>query len=497
MNPTRNEPMAGTGASSTIIADPAAQARTVLIWKSIEYLGLALFLLSVPRLMGPEFYGRFAVLNATLQILTMLSGLGAVLTFGRFMPEYAAQGLERVRVLFMQVLLLRMTVALLLGVLLVFSLPKLLPEATLLTRVGLAGALFTAAIASTCFNVFYGLNQLGRWLTIGSSKHLVLIGMLALIGSWASLERAGLALLAAELVMLGLGAYWARGFFALRREVFELRQLFGHLRFSLPFFATNLALMLVWRAGELTVMGFTGDPVEVAYFSVAASVAAAVSALLGQLAMMIIPHVTAMELSDEAARGEYVLGLTLKYLTIAGTLVALSVYAMDAELVSTLVGEGYAPVLSGLRVMVITLIPIAFVRIAISSAVARSQPQRAAFLGAGLLVTFIVAAALLVPDNGSRGAALALVAAMMGAGAVGYTQLSAPVRVTARTFRLLISSFTAAAVIAQAESAPLWGKLLLTAGYLVSLPLIGLLSLDELARLARAITGRALRRPPG
>ncbi len=482
-------PQADTAALSTIVSNPPAQAGTVLVWKSIEYLGLAFFLVSVPRWMGPEIFGRFAVLNATLQILMMLNGLGALVTFGRFVPEYAAQGVERVRALFMQVLLLRTTVALLLAMALVGSLPKLLPDATLPTRIGLAGALVAAAIASTCFQVFYGLNQLGRWLANGSSKRLVLIGMLALIGGWASLERAGLALFATELVMVALGLYWARGFFALRREVFQMRQLIGHLRFSLPFFATNLGLILIWRAGELTVMGFTGEPVEVAYFSLAASVVAAVSGLLGELAMMVIPRVTALQLSDQLEHGNRVLGLALKYLTIAGTLAMLSVYTVDAGLLSTLMGEGYAPVLSGLRLMVIALIPIGFVRIAMTSAVVRSQPQRSALLGAGLLLAFLVSAAVLVPENGSRGAALSLVVATTAAGAVGYAQLATPVRAAARTFRLLISSLAAVVLMAQAEGTPLWCKLLLYTGYLASLPLIGLVSLGELAGLARAITG--------
>ncbi len=460
-----------------------------MLWKSIEYVGLAVFLISVPRWMGPELYGRFAVLNATLQILMMLNGLGALVTFGRFLPEYAAQGLDRVQTLFMQVLLLRMTLALLLGVALLASLPGLVPETTLVTRMELSGALVTAAIASTCFQVFYGLNRLGRWLTYGSSKRLVLTGILALVGGWASLERGVLALLATEVLMLVIGLYWARGFFTFHSEVFKVGRLIGHLRFSLPFFATNLGLILIWRAGEVTIMGLTGNPVEVAYFSLAASIVAAVSGLLGELAMMIVPHVTSLEVSAASTRGQHVLGRSLKYLTIAGTIVTLSVYAVDARLLNTLIGESYAPVLSELRVMVIAIIPIGFIRIAMSSAVVRSQPQRSAQLGAGLLLTFIVAVAVLVPANGAHGASLAVLAATLGAGAVGYAQLSADARASACILRLSISSFAAIAAMAYAGSAPLWGKLLLSAGYLMSLPIVGLVSKSEIAGLARALKG--------
>ncbi len=70
----------------------AGQTRIVMIWKAVEYFGLGLFILIVPRLMGPELYGYFAAILSFIGLLTLGTGLGALQAFGHYLPEYHAGG---------------------------------------------------------------------------------------------------------------------------------------------------------------------------------------------------------------------------------------------------------------------------------------------------------------------------------------------------------------------------------------------------------------------
>ena len=80
-----------------------------MFWKSVEYVGLAAFILIVPRLMGPELYGRFALLFSLIGLLMLVIGLGALSIFGRFIPQYEAQGEKsKIQALFVELFFVRL-----------------------------------------------------------------------------------------------------------------------------------------------------------------------------------------------------------------------------------------------------------------------------------------------------------------------------------------------------------------------------------------------------
>ncbi len=57
-----------------------------------EYLGLALFIIVIPREMGPERYGMLAVLNSLVGLFMLATALGGQVSFVRFIPEFRLQG---------------------------------------------------------------------------------------------------------------------------------------------------------------------------------------------------------------------------------------------------------------------------------------------------------------------------------------------------------------------------------------------------------------------
>jgi stage V sporulation protein B len=473
-------------------ASAGGQTRDVLGLKVVEYAGLAAFTVVVPRLMGPDRYGSFAAVMGMVGLLTMLAGIGAQATLGRFVPEYAGTGrADRVRQLFMQVLSARFGAALVLSVALLLGMARLLPEATATVALLAAGTVLAGSLSLACFQLFYGLNRMRQWLVRDALVRPVVVGLMVAAGGFAALDRAVASLLAAEALFLALGLFWARGFLSLERWEGGRRTFDEHLRFGLYFFGANLLLMAVWRGGEVTVVLLSSQRAEVGFFNIANAVGMAFGALIGQLATMLVPSISSLHVAGERHRAEAWLGYSLKYLTIATFCFVLVVDAVGEWAVGLLLGDAYRPVVPNLKVLMIGLLPLALVRTAVNQAILEKRPARAALVAGAGLVVFVGLAAWLVPRSGGLGASFAVAGAVAAAGLVAYRQFAlGNVLGVARFWRVVLPGVPALALTALpglpgALTGPaalvLYGLLLRAARAVTG---------DELQRLARAVRGR-------
>lgn len=461
------------------------QTRAVVLWKTAEYIGLLLFILAVPRLMGPELYGRFAVLLSLIGVLTLITGLGAQAVFARYIPEYEGRGdRERTREVFLHVLIARSLVAMALGVAFIFVFPRLMDGVTATTVVLGMGAFLLTAVGLTSFQLFYGLNSFGRWLTHDALSRILVLAVLALVGGFDSIERAALSLFLAETVLAALGVYWARSFFALGPGTFDASSMWGHLRFGIVFFAASLFLMLAWRGGEIVVALFTRASAEVAYFNIANAAVMAFAGLVGQLTTVLTPSVTSLYLAGRSEQMEAWLGYSLKYLTILSFGFILLVFVFGRWAVSVLLGEEYVAVLPNLEILVLALPLVALINTGFSLAVARHQPREAVTAAVAGLVSYLALAAILVPAFDSVGASLALVFSLVVSSALAYFRLSlSPLLARALYWRVLAGGFlVAGGVRVMAGRWPPLG-LILALGFVPLLFRSGVVTREECTKL--------------
>ncbi len=474
------------------------QARVVMIWKLVEYVGLISFIVIAPRSMGPELYGRFAVLLSVIGLLIMACSLGALPTFGRFAPEYTAKGEKpKIQAVFVQLFFVRALCAILLGAGFLFIIPQLLPGSSALTAIACTGAFLFGALATTCYQIFYGLNVLGRWLSQQALTRILLLILIAILGGWHDLGRASLALMATHLSFLLFGLFLARSYFTLDRSAFHFSFLFSHLRFGVLFFAANLLLIAVWRGGEVVVLLFSRSSAEVAFFNIANAVALAFSALLGQLAFTITPSLTMLHISGKKVERDLWLGYSLKYLSIASFSFLFVVWALGEWAVRIAMGEQFLPVVSNLKVLALGLLPLAFVRTGLSLAVVDKQPRRYLWVAIGALITFLLAAAVLVPRLGSFGASVAIALAQLCAGVVTYFQFPlVPVLAIARFWPLLLSGLTALSVLALTSSPPALMGLVAIVIYIILLFWGKVLGAQEIRQIGQILVRSEYRNAP-
>ncbi len=447
-----SSPETRTAADAAIRMCPAGlavQLRMVAAARAAQLAGMAVFIVVAPRLMGPERFGELAVILSISGLWATASTLGGRYAFGRFMPGYVVRGAPTMaRALFMHVLQFRLAVVVAAAPALFIFLRHLLPDASVMTLLASVAAFVLAAAASPMFNVLFGLNRLGASMTGQALDRALLLLMLVTLGGAASLERASLALLATNLLLLGVGVVLARDMFTLDRAAFHLPSALEHLRFGVAVFAANFLLRVPWRLGESALALGGVDSSEIAFFSIALSATVAFTGIVAGTATLLIPSVGVHQAAGDTGGRDHSLGLGLRYLTIGSVLFVLAALACGPWAVRTFLGDAYAGVIPNLLVVVWAALAMPFIRTALSLEVVRNRVDRNLLLGLVVLAVFGSSALVLVPRYASLGASSALVLAIGITGLVAVLQMRATgVLAAARTWRHMLAAAGPAALL--------------------------------------------------
>jgi len=381
----------------------------LLFWKSLEYAGLAAYLLIVPRLMGPDLYGQFAVLLAWKALLLLPGGLGSLAIFGRFLPEYLARDERQPRELFTQVFVVRTAAAALLAVVAFLSLRGVMPAAGV--GVALMGALAVLAsgMAAPCYQLFLGLNRPDRWLSRQSLRRPLLIALLVALGAAHSFGAGGLALALSELLLLALGLWWVRGQFVWSASVLDQDRLRRHFGFGVRFFAANLLALAIWRSGEVVLSIAGVESASIGHFSIAVAAVGTLAALLAEMSMLLVPSATALRLEGRGSAQEELVAKGLRVMFILAVVLASVLQLVGAWLVGTLLGVEFLGVATPLRILALALLPVALLRTAIAVTLIEDSPRRAVWITGCGLAAYLLASVGLVARLGGQGVAVAVV----------------------------------------------------------------------------------------
>src|SRR4030095_6957404 len=279
--------------------DTVRNASLVLLQRGAQTIGGLGFALLVPRMMGPEHYGRYALATSAAFWLALVSGLGLVDVSTRLLAPHDAAALRR---LIGNLLTLRIASGLLaaLGYLAIGRLwwRDLDPLVPLLIAV----AVWAQGVSGYLFSLLLGFNQAARW-AMGDTVRRWLLLALRLPGyHLGGLRGAAGAVLLTELAALALAFVWSpppRGPGVLTPD---FRFLAPYLRFGLTSLITQVLLIAFLGSGEILVRAFAGPYVEVGYFSLAHGAYLVVATTLPQLMLAFMPLLG--QLRDAGQAGE-------------------------------------------------------------------------------------------------------------------------------------------------------------------------------------------------
>lgn len=252
-----------------------------------------LFALTVPRLMGPDLYGRYALMLSVILWFTLAGGLGFMSIAARFVPELLAGGrtseLRRFLSAFMG---LRLVTGLMGAAALAAFCFTCLPEFGRAAVLAAAAAVILRGVANQFYSFFLGLNWAARW---GMGQ--VLRGWVVLVfvagGAWlGGLTGACLGLAAAEVAVLAVALAWA-GDYAERPRL-DAGAVRPYLFFGLTFFGVETVYAAFRYSGGLLLRALSGEYAEVAHFSLAVEMVDVAGLVFPQVALSLAPLMTTL-----------------------------------------------------------------------------------------------------------------------------------------------------------------------------------------------------------
>ncbi len=369
----------------------------------------ALFVLAVPKVLGPEAYGAYATCMALFVLAVEATELGMVPLFGRFLPGLpppAASTLVR------QVLWSRLVIAAGLGLGLLTLLWTPRPEDPLLFGLVVA-AVLVAPFQQVLFARLYARGRLTRFmardlLRSGLSLALVVPGYLlgGLVGAVAAIG-------VAQVILVGIGASWAKPSVADLSPPRTLAGLPATLRFGVAAALPTVLSIVAVRLGT-PLLSRAGRPVpEVAAFDLATQGLMLVMALTAYPFAALIP--TLGQSVDAGQHGEASRWLLDVVRRAAGgaALVIIALVAVGDPLIRLVLGPGFAGVYPNLLLLVGGGgFPALVSQAGLSLAVLARTPSRAA--GPAVLLALVtgVGTLILADPAGAPAAAAALVAGL-------------------------------------------------------------------------------------
>jgi O-antigen/teichoic acid export membrane protein len=447
----------------------------------------------VPRLMGPIGYGQVALLVALSFWFTLAASLGFTQVMGRYVPGFSQTGDEDgLRSLFGRLLAVRIAAGLAVAALYFVVTVAWLRDLDALAMAILAVAVFVRAPAGLYFSLHLGLNQAARW---GVADILRQWGTLAFMLPGyllAGLRGAALGVLLAELVVLLVGHIGARPYLRRAALRFDLRGMGSYLRFGLIFYVSDLVLSGFERSGEALVRARCGDYAQVGFFGVAYSVYLVGAVGLPQIALAFAPLLTVLRLEGDRAALRLWIERLLKWLALGSMVVVLAAVLVGKDLVPLVLGSAYGPVAANLVPLAIGLVALSLTSVANLSALTYDRPGVALAAAVLRLGTFWALGLSFVGRWGSWGASLAVLGALAVQAGFFTWRMRRVVGYSLRRWVGVVGGGAIFLPLALLRSSPAINAVLFgvfVVGYGGLLFSLGLVTLDELGVMWRAVTG--------
>ncbi len=392
--------------------DTLRNAGLLVVQRGGIVAGGFLFAVLVPRLMGPDDYGRFALVTSLAAWFVLLSALGFLQAIGRYAPAFALQGdSEGLRWFLGRLLAVRLVSGTLAaGLYLLLTILWLRDLDPLLLAI-LAGTVLVQAVGNLFYAFCLGLNQAARWGARDIVSQWVSLALLIPGFLLGGLRGAGLALLLGELLVLSIGLWWTRSYLSWSNVRLEWRRLAPYLRFGLVFFGSNLLTATFHRSGEALVRVVSGDYAQVGYFGVAYNIYLTAAVAVPQLTLAFAPLLTTLRTQGQTEAICRWSERLLAGLTAGGMLVVFSALLVGDDLVPLVFGPAYRPVAANLVPLTLALLPLALSHVANLLVLVYDRPGLALQATGVLVATFWLAGPPLAATWGSLGGCLAALAA--------------------------------------------------------------------------------------
>jgi len=390
-------------------------AAWLMVQRASLFASGILYAAIVPRMMGPETYGRYAVMMSLSVWFYLMGELGLTQSLARFLPERAALNDDAgIKSILGSVLALRLATGVASAIAYFVCMSRFLHDMNLATLAVVATAVLVGACGELSYSVHLGLNRAARWgvsFVIRRWLYLLAIPVGYRVGG---LTGAAAGVVATELIVMSIGYASARDYFALAQIRFRPEILSPILRFGVVLFAGNMVLSTFRLSGEALVRIASGDYEQVGFFGLSMSVFIAAEAGIVQLGMAFTPLFTNLALTGTREALAVWVERLMRGLTVLAMPVVFGALLLADHVVPLLFGAAFRPAAPNMLPLTLTLIALIPGTIAGALALALTRPGITLAASSVRLAVFWGAGYVLARSHGSLGGFIAAFGATLG-----------------------------------------------------------------------------------
>ena len=381
----------------------------LLAQRGFHIVASFLFAVLVPRMMGPDNYGRYALVTSLYLWLVWGSDLSSSQVMGRYVPYFMLQGeKKKLQKFFSNLFAVSLVSGALCACLYLLFTALWLTDLDLILLVTMAVTLLFRATAHPFFTLFLGLNQAARWGMGEILRHWFIL-VLVIVGFYlASLQGAFLGLWLTECVILSIGAWWGKSYFSWREFRLDIRYLTPYLRFGLIFLIFNLLSAAFQCSGEVLVRLFYPDYVQVAFFGLANNVYLTIALAIPQFTIAFAPFMITLQAQGKTETLRQWIEQLINGLTVGGMFVVFGVLLLGNDLVPLVLGAAYQPVAANLLPLSLTLWVQILSSVAILLTIVHNTPKTAVMSAVIRLTALWIFGPFLIAKWGSLGGCFAV-----------------------------------------------------------------------------------------
>lgn len=459
--------------------------------RAVQAAGGVAFFAIVPRLMGPQLYGRYALVTSLALWFALASGLGLVGATTRYVPQLRARGEHRqVRRLIGNLVTLQIASAGAAAVLYFLLATIWWPDLDRGVLGIMAASMFLQGFTSYLFAILLGFNRAERWATGDVLRRWGQLGLVVPGFLWAGLRGATVGVITTELLVAAVGLWWTRQYLAKVDFRPDLSILTPIVRFGIAILGAQWLSIAFHASGEPLVRTFAGSYVQVSYFGLAQTVYLMAASASWMLTLAFTPLLSGfLDQGLTSALNEWS-GRLLRWLTAGAVVIVLGTMFLGEFLVPLVFGGAYNDVAPNLVVLSLAVLMLTLSSVSHLQAIVYERSTVPLVAGISRLVVFWMVGPFLVTGWKSLGGCLAmLVAASVHAAYVMWRMRDVNagqlvewlVPVGIGMLFLPLASF---------RSASLWDVLLylvVVTGYLTSLLVLRGVTIAELVSLVRLV----------
>jgi len=374
-----------------------------VLLRTLRYPFFILFMIWVPKEMGPVTYGKFAVFLSVYMMLEPFVGLGNIQIFGRFLPEHLEDPTKRGHDLLHGMLFYGTLVTLaVLGIALI-GFQLLLPaDFDLRWFVILALILLLGKWQGTFFAYIYGLNQLARFSSRDLIRSASRVLLVVVFYRWKGLEGALWAFVGNEVLLVTVSGWWVRHEFWKPFHWPSWDQFGDYITFGLKFHVPTCFQALLERSGNVLITLLAPLAASdllfsrVTYFDISNQFLLMTTSFFGIFIATLVPSMTRLHLADEQDRILEWLNNVMSYCAALCVCVILALVCLGRN-VLPLLGEGFEGVYRNAVCLSLAFFPVLINHVGSNLSVVRKEPKTFIISVTSGLACMLFFAWLLVP----------------------------------------------------------------------------------------------------